>query len=400
MDPYVYREGFAIDGNDLNSLRIRVLCTIAGAFELFWANEDGTYSPSRSLKLDYQTPGEWQELVFNLEGHPAWSNKTISGLRLDFPVDVSKRVRTQIDYIKGVQEAGIPKLAQFIAKVGNPLARANTISVCEGDSVLFDFLGAFTSDWSFAYTSPAGEEIAGGSNREGVDQLLIPNVLDNGMSEGIWEVVYTNPNGCSNTAQFEINVNTNDILRQFSKVDDLPLEETSNLLVAPGSRVLFDMLGAFNQDWNFTYTRPDGQVFPGGINGSDNDQILLEDTLQGTVNEGEWIVTYTNPAGCTNTSTFNLQIDTTLSLAQINTVNSDIKLYPNPAIDYVTLSGDNLALDTLVSLYSTSGKLINNYKVSIVNTCRISTGNLKNGVYFITIKTEGAYHTKMLVIKK
>ncbi len=400
MDPYVYREGFAIDGNDLNTLRIRVLCTIAGVFELFWANEDGTYSLSRSLKLDYQTPGEWQELVFNLEGHPAWSNKTISGLRLDFPVDVSKRVRTQIDYIKGVQEAGIPKLAQFIAKVGNPLARANTISVCEGDSVLFDFLGAFTSDWSFAYTSPAGEEIAGGSNREGVDQLLISNVLDNGMSEGIWEVVYTNPNGCSNTAQFEINVNTNDILRQFSKVDDLPLEETSNLLVAPGSRVLFDMLGAFSQDWNFTYTRPDGQVFPGGTNGSDNDQILIQDTWYGSINEGEWLVTYTNPAGCTNTSTFNLQIDVTLTSENAISKDKGIKVYPNPAKEYVLLYGFNFQTNSIIELYNSIGKLIYRHKVSATNNQKIDLRSVASGIYFLRFNIDNKSHGKKIVICK
>lgn len=400
MDPYVFRDGFALDGNDLNIIRVRVFCTIAGEFELFWANEDGGYSPLRSVKLDYPTANTWQELVFNLEDNQQWSNKTISELRLDFPVDVSKRVRTQIDYIKGEQEPGLPKIAQFIAKIGTPLARANTISVCEGDSVLLDFLGEFNSDWNFAYTSPAGEAIVGGSNRAGVDQLLISNLLTNGPSDGIWEVVYTNPNGCSNTAQFEINVNSSEILRQFSKVDDQPIEETSNVLLDSGSRVLFDMLGSFNQDWSFTYTRPDGQVFPGGTNGVDNDQILLEDTFPGTVNEGEWIVTYTNPAGCATTSTFNLEINVTLTLEDSIFNNKEFKIYPNPAKEYIILSGFDFKINTVIKIYNSLGKLIKKHHVNSLNNQKIDVRSIENGIYFLKFNVENKVYANKIVVSK
>ena len=62
---------------------------------------------------------------------------------------------------------------------------------------------------------------------------------------------------------------------------------TNQVTVCTGDQVILDLSGAFSSDWIFTFTRPDGQSYPGGTNGVDNDQILFP--AQG-VNLGVWTV--------------------------------------------------------------------------------------------------------------
>ncbi len=66
---------------------------------------------------------------------------------------------------------------------------------------------------------------------------------------------------------------------------------------------------------------------------------------------------------------------------------SNIKLYPNPAQDWVTLEGD-LKLKTTIDVYTSTGMLIKSYPVKNVNqqTISLNVSDLKQGVYFIKIE--------------
>lgn len=293
-----------------------------------------------------------------------------------------------------------PNLRQFVKSNDSSFAEANSIAVCDGDTVVFDFFGSFSNDWSFVYTNPAGENILGGSNGEDIDQLQITNVVENGSLEGVWQVNYTNPSGCTNNAEFTLNVTSKPELRQFIKVNEESFQETNFVLVEPGDTITFDMFGAFNQDWSFTYIRPDGSEFAGGTNNVDNDQILLNNVTEGSVNEGKWIVNYINPQGCSGSGVFTLAINPTLSLENIqSSTYSNVEMFPNPARNYVYVKRGNFEKNTSIKIYDVVGKLVYTHMVHrSQNQVKIDISSLGNSIYFLKV-SDNKFLKKLIVNK-
>ena len=97
-------------------------------------------------------------------------------------------------------------LDQYIGINGEKLQLKDSVRVLIGDDVLLDIGGIFNTDWNFVFRRPDGRNWAGGTNGVANDQLLLPNIQDEGVNEGTWQVTYTNPNGCSNTEDFIITV--------------------------------------------------------------------------------------------------------------------------------------------------------------------------------------------------
>ena len=400
-DPYIQRGGFAIDGNEFNKLRVRVKCDVSGKFELFWSNEDGTYSPSRSLNIDYFEANVWQELEFNFEGNQEWENKIISGLRIDFPVDSSRRVHTRIDYIKGEDDSTPPQLTPFSTVVGQPLKRTNTVDACTGSSVLFDFLGEFSKDWTFTFTSPNGKIFDGGYNGVNNDQLKLLNVTEDSNLQGTWTVNYINPEGCGNTETFVLNIFPTPELKQFIKLNDEPFQEVNSVFVEPGESVTFEMNGSINENWTFNYIRPDGREFAGGTNNSDFNQLYLNSVEENSVNEGEWIVNYTSPAGCSNSAKFTLSIEKTLSInEEIDIERESFNIYPNPATNYIQLLGNALEKNTIINLYSIKGKLISKHTITNSGKLKIDVQQLTDGMYFLLLNVNHKIKTKKFLVLK
>ena len=79
-------------------------------------------------------------------------------------------------------------------------------------------------------------------------------------------------------------------------------------------------------------------------------------------------------------------------------LNSSIKLFPNPAKDFVIVEKDNAISTLKVDLYNINGALV---KSEIVDskTQKISTNELNSGIYILQFKSENAITTKKLVIK-
>lgn len=73
----------------------------------------------------------------------------------------------------------------------------------------------------------------------------------------------------------------------------------------------------------------------------------------------------------------------TLSLTPFET-QSKLKLFPNPSINYVQVSG--LTKTENYSIYNVLGTEVNNGKIS--NTETIDTSNLTNGLYFLKLESE------------
>ncbi len=109
---------------------------------------------------------------------------------------------------------------------------------------------------------------------------------------------------------------------------------------------------------------------------------LPADTLSGAHKNGEVAFSYT-VGGKTNVG-----VNDVLAIA-------DLKLYPNPARNEVTiLSSQNYKLEE-VTIYNSVGQL---QLQTPINTFDIS--NFSNGIYFVNIKTENALVVKKLVVNK
>ena len=83
------------------------------------------------------------------------------------------------------------------------------------------------------------------------------------------------------------------------------------------------------------------------------------------------------------------QYECTVDIAEND--NPSITLYPNPANDFVTLSGENLGT---VRVYNAPGQKVNEFKAN-GSELRINTTGYEDGVYFV--KTDGK--TLKLVVK-
>jgi hypothetical protein len=213
-------------------------------------------------------------------------------------------------------------LDQYIAVNSGGFQKRNSVSVCDGDRVLLDMGGIFGSDWNFTFTRPDGQTIGGGANGAQRDQILLPTIQDGSVNEGEWTVTYTDPEGCSHSESFTITVSKSD-LDQYIGVNSGGLQKRNSVSVCDGDRVLLDMGGTFGSDWNFTFTRPDGQTIGGGANGAQRDQILLPTIKDGSVNEGQWQVTYISPEGCSNRETFTINVNTCSGANDCTTYDSE-----------------------------------------------------------------------------
>ncbi|MEM9837049.1 MAG: T9SS type A sorting domain-containing protein, partial [Bacteroidota bacterium] len=132
---------------------------------------------------------------------------------------------------------------------------------------------------------------------------------------------------CSDSDVGTVSVQANPNLGRVHKLNGGSWIFSPNVNACAGDDVLLDMNGAFS-GWTMTFTRPDGRVFPGGTNGVANDQILIPNIGNGSVNEGQWRVNYTNPSGCSGSGSFNISVNTCsvpmvlTGTVSVNTANS------------------------------------------------------------------------------
>ena len=87
---------------------------------------------------------------------------------------------------------------------------------------------------------------------------------------------------------------------------------------------------------------------------------------------------------------------------EIETENG-LTVYPNPATNSIYLTFDNIEINdqSFVSLYSALGEKLMERKIEAANKqFVIDSGNLKNGIYFITVFTGNQYLTKKIAIIK
>ncbi len=129
--------------------------------------------------------------------------------------------------------------------------------------------------------------------------------------------------------------------------------------------------------------------------GNDITELITKEWINGQwVNEDKTVLTYTNgklASGLIYKWTNNAwETDhfKRIGIAPVginNVVKETIGIYPNPTSNTLTLSG-NIALNTVVSIYNITGKLV---KTDMLNNNTINVENLNNGIYFLTFENQG-----------
>ena len=72
-----------------------------------------------------------------------------------------------------------------------------------------------------------------------------------------------------------------------------------------------------------------------------------------------------------------------------------LKIYPNPASDYLQIEGNNIQN---IQLYDVVGKIIfQNNEINSMYSTKIMTNKLSNGIYFFKINTNNKLITKKII---
>jgi hypothetical protein len=84
-------------------------------------------------------------------------------------------------------------------------------------------------------------------------------------------------------------------------------------------------------------------------------------------------------------------------IAEIDSTPEEIRIYPNPATDQITFSSEKPF--SKIEIYSVTGTLISQLKVSNENQVKITTDNYNAGIYFVHIFQEKERITKKFMVK-
>ncbi|PTM06469.1 MAG: hypothetical protein DA407_11830, partial [Bacteroidetes bacterium] len=161
-----------------------------------------------------------------------------------------------------------------------------------------------------------------------------------------------------------------------------------------------------NTSGNFKCSITGGYVHRGTINTSLNGYYFFADYCSSEIGSfdfdgGDFTISYSEQYDGNNWTTFGEDINGELYIAGVNSGNiykiipgnlssnefesSSIKIYPNPANNYVNLNFENTSLPKKINILDIHGKLINTYNQFSSNTIQLSTKNLSKGLYLLQI---------------
>ena len=135
-------------GSSVPTIQIRMKASADVSTQLFWGNEDGGTTETRSLRVNYTGAGAWQTLTFNLSGSADWSGKTINLLRFD-PVG-SPGQTFEIDWIRA--SAATPALGMRWYYTMRPdfFVPGRALSAQPAEGTLLPYLRPKNTDGSYA----------------------------------------------------------------------------------------------------------------------------------------------------------------------------------------------------------------------------------------------------------
>lgn len=107
------------------------------------------------------------------------------------------------------------------------------------------------------------------------------------------------------------------------------------------------------------------------------------------------------PKGNSSLKVNNLNFDMLItSVSEQTSDNKAFSLYPNPAVDYFSLSFDiKDGTDLTLNIYNVIGELIRTEKLQ-QNQQQINIEDLNNGIYVFEIKSDGWSERQKLIIQR
>jgi hypothetical protein len=141
-----------------------------------------------------------------------WSNSLGSGATQTFVATVTNTYTVSVTDANGcmvedqvmVTVNPLPNPGQNTRIDDGAFVSGHSVEVCEGQDVTLDFSGGAYADWTFVYTGPNNLNQTN-TGYPDADQLILNDITLE--EDGSYNVTFTDPNGCSNSAVFYVTVN-------------------------------------------------------------------------------------------------------------------------------------------------------------------------------------------------
>lgn len=234
---------------------------------------------------------------------------------------------------------------------------SNNGPICEGATLQLNASGGVSYSWS----GPNGFD----SNDAN------PSISNTSASySGIYTVVVTAANGCSDSKDINIIVNPKPVV---SAVSNTPVCKGATILLSSGGGISYQWTGPNG----FTSNQQDPQIPNAGPN-----------------NVGTYTVVVTDANGCTNSNTTTVNV---IDCSGINYISGGVNIYPNPSNDWFVISTD--AAIQSIRITSIDGRVIAFIQSPLTNNIQLSTQQLQlgAGMYLIEVKTtKETFITKLI----
>jgi len=259
-------------------------------------------------------------------------------------------------------EAGINGSDRFFlhfSKAIEVIAHAETCADNDGSIQI----AANAQAWNYIVKTAENTVVANGVI-ESTDQTI------SDLSEGVY-VIEFNFEGYSTSITTEV-VASAPILASVSGTSSVSVNEQATFAAISN--------GATSFTWDFG----DGSTIAQGN--------LVDHTFYAP---GIYVVTlYASNGICSSQSMFEVVVDQDVTgLAQVQ--GNDIRIYPNPANEVVTLVSDGIGMILITDL---TGKVITQKSLNMERVVNIATSEFANGVYLVQMLRQGATTTRKLII--
>lgn len=98
-------------------------------------------------------------------------------------------------------------------------------------------------------------------------------------------------------------------------------------------------------------------------------------------------------------SMYKIDISNNILATTQNEFASEVKVFPNPASDFVTVSIKDKMENPEIKMYDIMGKLVKQEQFESGNNLQFSVSNLSKGIYYLQISSNGKEMSKKLIIK-
>ncbi len=154
-----------------------------------------------------------------------------------------------------------------------------------------------------------------------------------------------------------------------------------------------------------TFTMPDYMI---DLNVSDNcdlntNQISISQTpAVGTVLnlpvQTSVSINLSDSSGNTTLCEFDLTVDVTASISEIDEVKNIIHIYPNPTSGLINIESSELVIEDLI-LYDINGRIMKQWLQIDQLSKKLNISNFGTGIYYLRVKTSNSFESKKIIIR-